>query len=161
MAENRGKQFESIIREQFDAVPNVSVTRLHDQTTGFKGSSNKCDFIFYRYPNQFEIECKSVHGASLAFANITDTQWNELLKDSKVPGVIAGILVWFIDKDKTYFIPIHYLQFVRDKTGKKSINYKDCENGLCHELKGKKKRVFFDYDVVGFLDSFDLYKLLN
>lgn len=43
MAENRGKQFENVIREAFEKVPGVSIDRLHDQTNGFKGSQNICD----------------------------------------------------------------------------------------------------------------------
>ena len=43
MAENRGKQFEGVIKEAFEKVPGVSIDRLHDQTNGFVGSSNICD----------------------------------------------------------------------------------------------------------------------
>jgi len=43
MAVNRGKDFENVIREVFEKVPGVSIDRLHDQTTGFKGSQNICD----------------------------------------------------------------------------------------------------------------------
>lgn len=43
MSQNRGKQFENVIRKAFEKVPNVSVDRLHDQTNGFKGSQNICD----------------------------------------------------------------------------------------------------------------------
>lgn len=43
MSPNRGKQFENVIREAFERVPNVSIDRLHDQTNGFKGSQNICD----------------------------------------------------------------------------------------------------------------------
>lgn len=43
MAQNRGKQFEEVIRKAFEKVPNVSIDRLHDQTTGFIGSQNICD----------------------------------------------------------------------------------------------------------------------
>ena len=48
MAENRGKKFEDVVRQAFEKVPNVSIDRLHDQTTGFKGSQNICDLIVYR-----------------------------------------------------------------------------------------------------------------
>ena len=45
MATNRGKQFEEVIKEAFESIPDVSIDRLHDQTTGYRGSSNICDFI--------------------------------------------------------------------------------------------------------------------
>lgn len=43
MPPNYGKQFEQVVREAFEKVPNVSIDRLHDQTTGWKGSTNMCD----------------------------------------------------------------------------------------------------------------------
>lgn len=43
MAVNRGKQFEDVVREALEKVPGVSIDRLHDQTTGWKGSTNICD----------------------------------------------------------------------------------------------------------------------
>lgn len=43
MTYSYGKRFEDVVREAFEKVPGVSIDRLHDQTTGFKGSSNICD----------------------------------------------------------------------------------------------------------------------
>ena len=113
MAVNRGKQFEQIIRSAFEKVPNVSIDRLHDQTNGFKGSQNICDFIVYKEPHEYYFECKSVHGNTLPFRNITETQWNGLLEKSKIEGVFAGIICWWIDKDVTKFIPIQVLDFLK------------------------------------------------
>lgn len=163
MSQNRGKKFEEVIRRAFEKVPNVSIDRLHDQTNGFVGSQNICDFIVYREPYEYYIECKSVHGASLPFSNITETQWNGLLEKSKIEGVFAGIICWWIDKDVTKFIPIRDLVIAK-KCGYKSIRY-DTECYIEHpmdelgykafsiEIKGKKKRVYFDYDMEGFLDA--------
>ena len=110
MSENRGKQFERVIREAFEKVPGVSIDRLHDQTNGFKGSQNICDFIVYKEPYEYYFECKSVHGRTLSihsiphtgkdgkvcgfYGNITDKQWGGLLEKSKIPGVFAGIICW-------------------------------------------------------------------
>lgn len=151
MSQNRGKQFENVIREAFEKVPNVSIDRLHDQTNGFKGSQNICDFIVYKEPYEYYIECKSVHGASLPFSNITDTQWKGLLKKVEIEGVTAGIICWWIDKDVTKFIPIQEFEF-RKHRGEKSLRY-DEDNYCITEIKGKKKRVFFDYDMERFLEE--------
>ena len=162
MSINRGKKFENVIRESFLKVPNVSIDRLHDQTNGFKGSQNICDFIVYREPYEYYFECKSVHGASLPFSNITETQWNGLLEKSKIEGVFAGVICWWVDKDITRFIPIKILQMLKEE-GKKSLN---CYWDSCvdvyntryyiPEIKGKKKRVFFDYDMEGFLNAISM-----
>lgn len=163
MAVNRGKKFEDVIREAFEKVPGVSIDRLHDQTTKFKGTSaNICDFIVYREPYEYYIECKSVHGNTLSihsndpkhkYGNISNTQWEGLLEKSKIEGVTAGIICWWVDKDVTLFLPIQILnQFKR--VGNKSVRYDINEYiGNVIEIKGKKKRVFFDYGMEGFLDE--------
>ena len=161
MAQNRGKQFEEVIKEAFLTVPNTSVVRLPDPVQGYLGYRNICDFIIYHYPNQLFIECKSVHGGTLPFSNITDNQWQGLLEMSKIDGVIAGVICWWIDKDVTAFIPISVLRDLKE-LGHKSVSYQWDkyaieDNGNCvriREIHGKKKRVFFDYDMEGFLNEF-------
>lgn len=157
MAANRGKQFESVIRQSFEKVPNVSIDRLHDQTTKYKGTSaNICDFIVYKEPYEYYFECKSVHGNRLPFSNITETQWNGLVNKATIEGVFAGVICWWIDKDKTVFIPIQELVAMRI-VGMKSVRYDaidDCDGDTTMiEIKGKKKRVFFDYDMEEFLND--------
>lgn len=164
MAKNRGKQFEEKVREAFEKVPDVSVVRLHDQTTGFLGSSNHCDFIVYKKPYEYHIECKSVHGNTLSihskdpskkYGNITNKQWEGLLEKSKIKGVKAGVLCWWIDRDTTVYMPIEFLEEQRNKFGRKSVQY---GYASCHfeskpktiTIEGKKKRVFFDYDMKQF-----------
>lgn len=154
MSVNRGKQFEDVIREAFEKLPDVSIDRLHDQTNGYRGSQNICDFIVYREPTEYYIECKTTHGNTLPFKNITDTQWNGLLEKSKIKGVVAGIICWWVKKDVTFFLPIECLQILKEQYGEKSICYKDClEDDAFVEIKGKKKRVFFDYQMREFLDE--------
>ena len=152
MAINRGKDFEWIIRESFERVPDTSVDRLHDQTNGFAGSTNICDFIVYHKPIIYYIECKSVHGNTLPFSNITKNQWQGLLEKSKIDGVIAGIICWWIDKDVTAFLPIQVLQSIKEYLPEsKSIRWDiihDCPDVI--EISGKKKRVFFEYDMEQF-----------
>ena len=157
--QNYGKKFENIIKEAFEKVPGVSIDRLHDQTNGFKGSQNICDFIVYREPYEYYFECKSVHGASLPFSNITDTQWNGLLQKSKIEGVFAGVICWWVDKDVTKFISIQLLQYMKEIDKVKRYRYEfDGYNPRQYtaiEIKGKKKRVFFEYDMEEFLNGFN------
>lgn len=157
MAENYGKKFERVIRESFEKVPDTSVTRLYDSTSGFVGVATPCDFIVYHYPYQYFIECKTVHGNTLPFSNITENQWNGLLEKSRIDGVIAGVICWWIDKDVTKFIPIQVLAWL-DMVGYKSIRYDtrapDKYIGEIIEITGKKKRVFFNYDMQEFFKEF-------
>lgn len=150
MAKNRGKQFEQLIREAFEKVPWVSVDRIPDQTMRYRGAQNVCDFIVYRYPNLFYIECKTVHGNTLPFTNIKDNQWNGLLNKSKIPGVYAGVICWWVDKDVTRFIPITELETMK-KNNYKSVAW----NTVClaYDIKGKKKRVLYEYDMEQFFEE--------
>ena len=153
MAVNRGKQFESVIKEAFEMVPDTSVDRLHDQMNGFAGSVNICDFIIYHKPLIYYLECKSVHGNILPFTNITKNQWIGLQNKSKIDGVVAGAICWWIDNDTTYFISAAELEMCKNN-GYKSIRY-DHEpftlDGFIN-LSGDKKRVFFRYDMNKFFD---------
>lgn len=160
---NRGKKFEQVIRESFERVPGVSIDRLNDNTAGFKGIAGICDFIVYREPYEYYIECKSINRGAFPFSNITDTQWNGLLQKSQIKGVFAGVICWWIQKDTTLFIPIQILEAER-LGGKKSIRF-DHENQFLGyypsieleietiEIKGKKKRVFYDYAMEDFLNE--------
>ena len=154
MAVNRGKQFEDVIREAFEKIPGVSIDRLHDQTTHYKGSSNICDFIVYREPYEYYFECKSVHGNTLSFRNISATQWNGLLAKSFIEGVTAGVICWWVDKDTTKFIPIQTLQKLLN-SGNVSYRY-DWDSYDVVEIKGKKKRVFYDYNMEEFLNAISM-----
>lgn len=156
MGINRGKDFEKVVREAFEIVPNVSIDRLHDQMTGYVGSSNICDFIVYKKPVEIYIECKSVYGNTLPFSNITDKQWQGLLEKSKIDGVVAGIMCWWIKFDTTLFLPIQTLDIWRNQVGLKSIKYDVWEKDFdIIKINGKKKRVFFDYDMTEFFTHFE------
>ena len=160
MAVNRGKQFENIIRESFEKVKDIVIVRLHDQTNGFAGSKNPCDFIVYKKPVFMAIECKSVRGNTLPFSNITDFQWTHLSAMGKTKGVVAGVICWWVDKDTTMFIDIRLLQELKNRSYK-SIDYcasfalEDIDNlgSMWTWVTGKKKRVFFDYDMNQFLEE--------
>ena len=176
---NRGKKFEKAIEDSFRLEPDVSIDRIPDQTTKFKHSTNICDYMVYRYPHMYYIECKSVHGNTLSihsvpklgkdgklhgfYGNISDAQWEGLLEKSKIPGVKAGVICWWIDKDITLFLPIQ--QLVAMSGWAKSVRYdildiepwKTDSYGIV-ELKGRKKRTYFEYDMALLLDEINNYK---
>lgn len=157
---NRGKDFEGQVYDGFAKIDGVSIDRLPDPMAGYAGVRNICDFLVYRYPNQYYIECKSCYGNTLSinsndpkrkYGAITNNQWEGLLEKSKIPGVRAGVLVWFIDHDETYWYDIRLLQECKD-AGMKSISWVNtcCHNDKCLRILGKKRRVLFDYDFIPF-----------
>lgn len=153
MAVNRGKDFEAVIKEAFEKVPNTSVYRIPDQQNYKVGSKNPCDFFVYHKPILYALECKATNRPSLPLTNILEYQWKELLKMSKVEGVVAGVLCWYVKNDITIFIPIKRLQICKEE-GWKSINYaKALSIEDVVEIKGRKKRVFWEYDMEMFFQS--------
>lgn len=145
---NLGKRFEQIIGKAFEAYPSTSVDRIPDQTMRYKGRKNVSDFIVYRCPDLYYVECKTVHGNTLPFANIT--QFDALMEKTKIYGVQAGVLCWWVDKDVTRWLPIERLAICRAE-GAKSIRFDDPLNDS-KIITGRKKKVFFTYDLSSFFN---------
>lgn len=155
---NRGKDFENQIRQSFEKVPETTVVRLMDPQNGYVGVCNLCDFIVYHYPHQYLIECKSCYGNTLPFSNISKGQWDGLAVASNVPGVVAGYMIWFIDHDRTVFVPARSM-LVHKELGEKSWNIAKQWDSDYIEIKGTKKRVLFDYDLSDFLEKMRGYNV--
>ena len=159
---NRGKGFENVIREAFERVPNTLVIRLPDPVQGYLGIRNICDFLIYNYPYQYCIECKSVHGNTLPLSNITDNQRDGMLEASKIMGVKAGVICWWVDRGVTKFIPIQTIVELKN-LGYKSIGYNmgipdymAAESEYCLiPIQGRLKRVFFEYDMDQFFKEME------
>lgn len=163
---NRGKDFEQIFRKQLED-SGFDVNRVADNTAGYMGGRNICDFITYLYPNIFYLELKTIKGNTLPFANITMNQQQGLLEKEKVEGAGAGIIVWFMEHDKTFFVSADCLQRIKNQGTSKSLNIKDLklkseefDKGTyykCFEIPGIKKRVFFNYDMEAFKLNLERY----
>ena len=161
MAINRGKQFEKVIQKGFEKLPYVTIDRQADPTSGYMGVRTYCDFIVYRYPNQYFIECKAISGNTLNFDHhITLNQWNGLWERSQVEGVIAGVMVWFTEHGVMGFLDIRVLHEMQAK-GLKSFNIKDFSAyraGII-PIGGIRKRILYDYDLAGFLQLVEARRL--
>lgn len=157
MALNRGKQFENKFKEDFyKTMSNCSLDRLYDTTNGFKAISQVCDFIGYKQPNIFYLECKSHEGNTFPLNNLT--QYNKLVTKVGIPGVRAGVIIWFIDHDRVIYVPINTItQLIND--GKKSVNINkiEAEGYRIINIPSIKKRVFLDsdYSILMTLEDFD------
>lgn len=148
MAVNRGKQFEGQIRKALDQYPDkISVDRFPDPMAGYAGIRNICDFGVYMYPYQYYLECKAFSGNTLNFKGaITKDQWEGLEEKSRIKGVKAGVLVWFVDHDVTVYVPIQELVRLKNN-GYKSLNIKQLEQINTLIVPAEKRRVLFDYDM--------------
>lgn len=156
MAQSKGKEFEARFKQQFLAsFPNSFILRLPDQVSGYKyTSSNICDFIGYAKGKLYLIECKTHLGASFPLSNLS--QYNKLLPYVGIPGVRVGVVLWLIDKDKIFYVPISTVIQMKIKN-KKSISYKDIDKWRIMEIPSIKKVVFMDsdYSVLDILEEGD------
>lgn len=150
--QNKGKSFENEVKQAFERVEGVSIDRLRDAPKKLKGVDNPSDFIVYKKPHELYVECKSHKGGTLPFSCIREEQWNGLLAKSKIEGVKAGFVIWFIDHDKTFWVSIENATYFY-RNGYRSIRLKDLNNYNSIEIHGTKKRVYFDYDMEEFLEE--------
>lgn len=146
MAMNKGKAFEAKFKQDFlKTVPNATIDRLYDSMSGYLTISNISDFIGYSYPNIMYLECKSKDGNVFPFQNLT--QYDKLVQKVGIPGVRAGVIIWFKDHDKVLYVPIASITKMK-ADGKKSVNIKMLEDQQYKiiDIPSKKKRVFLDSD---------------
>ena len=160
MAVNRGKDFEDEVRKALERIDGLYVQRLYDPQGGYAGVANPCDFICYKRPQFYMLECKSTHENTMAiyspnpkrkYGMISNTQWEDMLAATQF-GTVAGVLCWWIDRDVTRFFPIQELAKLRD-SGAKSVRY-DANVPDSLEIAGVKKRIYFDYDFTEFFQRY-------
>lgn len=143
---NRGKAFEQKVKEDLKKIPEAVIERLPDQMSGMYGSRNVSDFIFYKYPNLYFIECKTTNENTFPFSNLS--QFDELIKRSGKPGVRSGVILWFVKHSKVVYIPVKTIEKMKEDN-LKSINIKHVINNHDYrlfEVPSVKKRVFLDSD---------------
>lgn len=156
MAINRGKQFESRVKEDLLKLPDISLERFPDQMSGYKGSKNVCDFGVYLYPNYYYIETKSTNENT--FPLVALTQYDELLARKGRKGVRSGVIIWFIKHDKVVYVPVATFERLK-QDGLKSVNIKmlNDDNYRIIVVPSKKQRVFMisDYSILKTLEEGD------
>lgn len=142
MASNRGKPFEQKFKQDMKkSIPGIDIERLYDSMSGFVAVSNISDFIAYNYPNMFYLECKSCMGNTFNFKNLT--QYDKLKEKVGIKGIRTGVVLWFRDHDKVWYIPIKTITKMKEDN-KKSLNvYKSIEEGYrIIEIPTTVKRVY-------------------
>lgn len=160
MSTNRGKSFEDKVEAGISELGDVYIQRLYDPQGGYSAVCNPCDYVAYKKPKFYMLECKSTHENTLSiygtdpkkkYGKISNTQWEGMLYATQFD-VVAGVICWWVEKDITKFMPIQELKKYRD-AGNKSIRYDyDLPNSLI--IKGEKLRVFFKYDFTEFFEKY-------
>lgn len=130
-------------------------------------STNPADYLIYKYPYVYFIECKSTLGSSISFeieegdkALIHLHQIRDLANVSLYYGVYGLFVFNFrVEKEgepyseKTYCMDIRDFCKFYSKTDKKSINKFDIIEYGGFEIDAKQRRKLYDYDIKGMLDK--------
>ena len=154
MGKNSGKQFEKIIRDQFEKIRGVSIDRIND-VVGYRGAYNIADLIVYRKPYKYYIECKSTQGTSFSFSNVNEKALKDMQYESLKSGVACYYLIWFIDLDLTIAINCNELYVKMYGYNKKSIGVSSFKDFEYIVVNGNKKQKYYNYDLKELLDNFD------
>lgn len=146
-----GKKFEEKFRQCWaETIPDSFCYRLNDQMSGYLGSSNISDFICYKQPDLFLIECKERKGNTFP---IDFRQYDGLTQYADVEGVHAGVVLWMSDHDVVFWIPIKTFMQLKAED-KKSFNIKDKDKYECLELPSKKLRTFMNTDYSALIEYY-------
>ena len=139
MAVSKGKKFEECLYKGFmNTFKSGTINRIYDTQGYRKGVKNVCDYIGYNFPNIYYLEAKSLHGNTFSIQKLT--QYDALAEKQGIKGVVAGVVIWFIDHKRVVFVDINKVTELI-KLGKKSINIKFPED-YSVELDTTIKRVY-------------------
>lgn len=151
-----GKKFEPKFKEDFEKIGSeAKAIRIYDTESNRLGVRNICDFICYNYPKCFLIECKSHKGNLFPIQSKSKKtgqfepfrQYPKLLEYKNVKGMVVGVVIWFYEKDKVYFVDIEDLEKMINAE-KRSISVNDLydEKYNIIDIPSVKKRVYMDSD---------------
>ena len=115
-----GKKFEIQLKNDWRKIKGAWIYRLKDIMSGYKKISNISDFIGYMYPYMFALEAKTEKGNTLNFARIR--QYEDLKTCVGYPGLNAGIIIWFYNRQKVCYVSIEECIRLKEGLGKKSIH---------------------------------------
>ena len=152
MISNYGKKFEEQLKKDLSKLVGAFVYRLPDQQSGYVGTSqNPCDFLLYKKPNLYLLECKSIHGNTFPISNLK--QYARLIKFVGVDGLYCAVIIWFVDHDKILYVPIDAFRELIDN-GYRSVNINKLEqlNNRYVDVPVTKKRIMCEGDY-SFLES--------
>jgi penicillin-binding protein-related factor A (putative recombinase) len=122
MSNDVHKKAEEKIKEWLDHPElGYSIDRIPDQMNGLYGSKNICDFMCFHTPNLYYIESKSTYEDRFDFSLISDYQYENLLKKSKIQNVWGLIIILYISHKRAFILDIRDIDKL-SQSGKKSLN---------------------------------------
>lgn len=169
---NKGKEFEGDVKVSAKN-QGLWILRLNDTSLSWQKEktarftpNNIADFLIYRYPYLFVIECKSTKYKSIGIQRdpeedekmIKAQQIQNLINCSTVEGIYSGFMLNYRDDNNlnnsnTYWMPIQNFSDFLVNNDKKSINAVDVVEYGCVKVDQILRRTHFTYDINKMLDD--------
>ena len=148
-----GKNFEvdfaKQLREQLQ--DEIVIQRLYDNMSKF-ALHYPSDYILFTKYGSYYIECKATKDKSFYFSGFAKHQVEEMKQISKnKANVDCFVVIFFYSKGITKAFNIDYIIELIE-SGEKKVSYDD---EFCVELYGKKKRLYFEYNMKRFVKELD------
>lgn len=170
---NVGKQFEKDFSSSFPSY--CYIHRLKDSAQSYNKNKqtsftwdNECDFFIWDSKHRlfYAIECKTTKYKSMSVQLDKEDKSNKMIKYHQIEsltrisdfdGAIAGLFLNFRDKkndtERTYFMNIIDFNKMMKTINKVSFNEIDILLNHGIKINGKRKRVYFGWDLDSFLKS--------
>ena len=157
-----GKKAEERIKAWLDHPESgYSFDRFYDQMTGFYLTSrNICDFVCYKYPNQYFIESKATWKDRFDFSMISETQFEGLMNKSQIYGCFGLIIILFASYKRAFILDIKEIKYLIVNKNQKSLNIKKINSWGIHYIEIptiSSRKMLLDYSG----DLQDLVSQLN
>lgn len=137
IVKDRGKEFEGIFSDAVEEIMvngyQVDIQRLYD-VIGKKTINQPADFMCYKKPNEIYVECKSTNKPY--FSYYSQPQYPRLIDKSKIDGVKAGMLVWYVQSKRVFWFDIDFLTKYYASTSIKSLSIKKIDMLLQDKTTG-------------------------
>ena len=119
------KKAEAKIKEWLDRPEEgYCIDRIKDQMTGMYGSKNISDFTFFKAQNYYYIESKSTYEDRFNFSMISDYQYDNMLKKSKIANVYGLVIILFVTYQRAFILDINDIDKLQKEKNQHSLNIK-------------------------------------
>jgi recombination protein U len=151
MAKNVGKVFEQDFKKSIP--PDYFHYRLKDDTSGYSGVNNPCDFMIYKAPHLFMLELKSCKGKSIPLDRLRENQVKGLYKSYLNHAIYGGFVINFRDLEETYFLSVYEVVRFINEGGRKSLPVEFCRK-YGSRIEQTLKRTRYSYDLGAWLGRY-------
>ena len=139
-----GKVAEQRLKSWLDRPEDgYSMDRIPDQLSGYyMVSRNICDFVCYKYPNNWYMESKATYADSFKFNQLTNTQRDGLLLKSQIEGCRGVVVVLYAAYQRAFIFNIKDIaEFINPSTTLADLSDSFRKGVIISQLKVKSLNI--------------------